>query len=119
MASSLPLAAARRKRSMASSFCPQNQRATPKAFWARSSLRTVCNRRSASRWQSMQSVVSRLAGLVDDLGGLVGHVVVEDADVTGVTLVAEDVFLDILPGAASVHATQASARGCWHRSCCR
>lgn len=48
----------------------------------------------------------QLAGLVDDLGGLVGHVVVEDADVTGVTLVAEDVFLDIFPGAASIHATQ-------------
>ena len=45
-------------------------------------------------------------GLVDDLGGIVGHVVVVYADVTRVTLVAEDLVLDILPGAASIHATQ-------------
>ena len=46
------------------------------------------------------------AGLIDDLSGLVGHVVVVDADVTRVTLVAEDLVLDILPGAASIQAAQ-------------
>ena len=46
----------------------------------------------------------QFAGLVDGSGILVGSTVVVNADLTGVTLVFEDVLLDISPCAASIHA---------------
>ena len=39
----------------------------------------------------------QLAGLVDDLGIRVGHVVVIDTDIAGITLVGKDMLLDIRP----------------------
>ena len=48
----------------------------------------------------------QLAGLVDDLGIRVGHVVVIDTDIAGVTLVGKDMLLDIRPGLAVVQLTE-------------
>jgi hypothetical protein len=45
----------------------------------------------------------QFAGFIDDLGIGVGDVVVVDTDVSRVTLVAEDVLLDVIPRASAIH----------------
>ena len=48
----------------------------------------------------------QFAGLVDSSCRLVRHVIEVDTDITGITLILQDVFLDVFPRLATIHTTE-------------
>ena len=53
----------------------------------------------------------QFAGLVDSGCRLIGHIVEIDADVTGVSLIFQDVLLDVFPRLTTIEATQFALLG--------
>ena len=48
----------------------------------------------------------QFAGFIDNLGSLVGNIVIVNADIAGVTLVFEYILTEILPRLSAIHAAQ-------------
>ena len=53
----------------------------------------------------------QFAGFVDSSGSLIGHVVEVDTDITGVSLIFQDVLLDVFPRLTTIEATQFALPG--------